>query len=59
MNNNYLVQKNRGEIDSPHEKSFDIKSFCKNTICSLNDVECFLNKLCYYHKYFYLYKFLK
>ena len=38
---------------------FDLKKFRKNTICSLNEVECFLNNFHRFFNYVKLYKILK
>lgn len=52
-------QNNRGEIKSPQKKSFDFKLYKKNTINSLNEIECFLNNFQQAFKYIKLYKLLK
>lgn len=38
---------------------FDFKKMKKNTICSLNEVECFLNNFNKFYNYIRLYKILK
>ncbi len=38
---------------------FDFKKIKKNTICSLNEVECFLNNFNKFYNYIRLYKILK
>ena len=48
----------------PHSKKkkkikFDFKKIKKNTICSLNEVECFLNNFNRFFNYVKLYKILK
>lgn len=45
--------------DCSKKKKFDFKKMKKNTICSLNEVECFLNKFQKFSKCFKLYKILK
>ena len=57
--NKSLIQNYRGDGSSQKKEKFDFKCFTKNTICSLNDVECFLNNFTYYYKFFRLYKILK
>lgn len=56
--NKYPIE-NRGENNPPQKKSFSFKNFSKNTCCSLNDVECFLNNFTHYYKYVRLYKLLR
>ena len=41
------------------QNKLDFKSLKNNTICSLNEVECFLNKLQNTIKYIKIYKLLK
>ena len=57
--NNYNdeTKNNRGEKKSPQKKCFNL--YKKNTINSINDVECFLNNFNHYFKYFKLYKIFK
>lgn len=51
---------NRGEHNPPHKKNKpDFKAMKKNTINSLNEVECFLNNFGSFVKYIKLYKLLK
>ena len=46
MENNLINnENNRGEKKTPPKKSFNLKSCKKNTINSLNEVECFLGNL--------------
>lgn len=58
---NYSESTNRGEHNPPHKKGnkHDFKTIKKNTINSLNDVECFLNNFGNFIKYIKLYKLLK
>lgn len=58
MENN-LMQNNRGEKESPPKKSFNFKSCKKNTIKSLNEIECFLNDLHHFFHYIKIYKIFK
>ena len=68
MNNlcraNYNHMENRGhekkEIKKPsNKKKFDFKKCKNNTLCSLNEVECFLNHFSDFCRYIKLYKILK
>lgn len=52
-------QENRGEKNPPPKKKFDFKSYKKNTIKSLNEIEYFLNNFQNIAKYIKLYKILK
>ena len=45
-------ENNRGIKKSPHKKNFDLNSYKKNTLNSLNDVEHFLKNFKHYSKYF-------
>lgn len=58
MENN-LIEKNRGEKKSPHKKSFNFKTYKKNTIHSLNEIEYFLNDLHRFVHYIKIYKLFK
>ena len=58
MENN-LMQNNRGEKESPPKKSFNFKLCKKNTIKSLNEIECFLNDLHHFFHYIKIYKIFK
>lgn len=53
------MQNNRGEKKSPQKKSFDFKLCKKNTINSLNEIECFLNDLHHFFHYIKIYKIFK
>ena len=62
--NNKIYYKNRGEKSTsptiPHKKpKFDFCKIKANTICSLNEVECFLNSSHKILNYIKLYKILK
>lgn len=50
---------NRGEKKPPKKKAFDLKSYKKNTINSLNEIECFLNNLKNVSKIIHIKKILK
>ena len=50
------INNNRGDQKPPQKKSFDFKTYKKNTFKSLNDVEYFLNN---YEKYKHLLKIYK
>ena len=52
-------QENRGDKKSPQKKSFDFKSYKKNTINSLNDVEYFLNNFEKFKHLMKIYKLFK
>lgn len=54
-----MEKENRGDKKSPHKKHFDFKICKRNTLESLNDVECFLNNLERFTNYIKLYKILK
>lgn len=65
--NNKIYYKNRGEnIPTPtcsktqkKKIKFDFRKFKKNTVCSLNEVECFLNSFNKIFKGIKLYKIIK
>ncbi len=57
FNMNYL--ENRGPTSPPSKNKFDFKKIKKNTIKSLNDVECFLKDFNTFCRYIKLYKILK
>ena len=57
--NIYPIQNYRGEKKPPQKNKFCFNDFKKNTICSLNDVEYFLNNFSHYYKYIKLIKLLK
>lgn len=67
MNNlcrsNYSYIENRGsekkEIKKPKKNKFNFKKCKDNTLCSLNEVECFLNNFSDFCRYVKLYKILK
>jgi len=63
MNNLYKSNlkniENRGDLPSPHKNKLSFKSMKKNTICSLNEVEYFLNNFSKIAKCLKLYKILK
>ena len=58
---NKIYYQNRGDNlpPPPPPRKFDFCKFKKNTICSLNEVECFLNNLNKVFKGVKLYKILK
>ena len=70
-NNFNLQNKNNLNLQNPNnfyrsncpekkvQNKLDFKSLKNNTICSLNEVECFLNKLQNTIKYIKIYKLLK
>lgn len=64
MNNLYKSNlnniKNRGDLSAPPKnKCFSFKSMKNNTICSLNEVEYFLNNFNKIAKFIKLYNILK
>ena len=68
MNRNYLNNMNYNNPNSLNRtnspinketKKLNFKTIKSNTISSLNDVECFLNKLQHTLRYIKLYKLLK
>ena len=56
-NQNYI--KKRGNCCVPHKKSLSFGQIKHNTICSLNEVDYFLNNLNQFWRYVKLYKFFK
>ncbi len=58
MDNNYYLNENRGN-NKNKKKSFDFNTCKKNTIKSLNEIECFLNNFHDVFRYIKLYKILK
>jgi len=56
MNNNFYRSNLPAKMDT---KKFDIRCLKNNTICSLNEVEQFLNKLQHTIRYIKIYKLLK
>lgn len=61
MNNLYRAtsncQKNRGTM-SPHKNKINFMNLKNNTMCSLNEVEYFLNNFSHFLKYVKLYKII-
>ena len=49
----------KGGKKLPPKKKFDFKVYKKNTINSLNEVECFLNNFKKFSRYVRLYKIFK
>lgn len=57
---NSSEHENRGDRKSPpKKKSFDFKSYQKNTINSLHDIEYFLNNVNQAFRYIKIYKIFK
>ena len=56
---NSNASENRGEKNFQNKNHFNFKLYKKNTINSLNDVECFLNNFNHFFKYLKLYKIIK
>ena len=63
--NNLIFNNNRGDLpphqhlDKEKKNKIDIKKLKKNTITSLNEVECFLRNFHKFTNYIKLYKILK
>lgn len=59
----YLPNEVRGEErkneKKENHKKFDFKSYHKNTVKSLNEVEYFLNHFNHFTRYFKLYRIIK
>ena len=53
------INNNRGDKKPPQKKSFDFKTYKKNTFKSLNDVEYFLNNYKKFKYFFKIYKLFK
>ena len=60
-NYNYIENRSseKKEIKKPKKNKFDFKKCKNNTICSLNEVEHFLNNFSDFYRYIKLYKILK
>ena len=63
INSNYNVLNNNISRSVPppkkDNKKLNFKTMKNNTICSLNDVECFLNNLQHAFRYIKIYKLFK
>lgn len=63
INSNYNVQNNNiyrsGPPPKKENKKLNFRTMKNNTICSLNDVECFLNNLQHAIRYIKIYKLFK
>ena len=53
------IYNKRGDKQSPQKKSFDLKTYKKNTLNSLNDVEYFLNNYKKFKQLIRVYKLFK
>ena len=53
------INNNRGDKKPPQKKSFDFKTYKKNTFKSLNDVEYFLNNYKKFKHFLRIYKLFK
>ena len=54
-----MEEKNRGEKNSPQKKKTDFKTYKKNTVKSLNEIEYFLNNFKKFTRYVKIYKLFK
>ena len=54
-----MEEKNRGEKKSPQKKQIDFKTYKKNTVKSLKEIEYFLNNFKKFTRYVKIYKLFK
>lgn len=54
-----MEEPKKGNKKLPPKKKFDIKTYQKNTLRSLNEVEYFLNNFKRFSRYVKLFKFFK